>query len=178
MDVNYPDARVADRLFLGSGTSQSAAVVSGMAALILSERPNATPDQVKALLMGSTLTLRKASTECQGAGAPVLDKIMNAATPQTSTIRTLDRHRQPQAARGNNHVADNGIALVGEQDIFGTAWDGAVVVGFGRGECVVVRWRLERFHLDRGFVEQRFVEWCLLVERVVVECVVVRGFVE
>ena len=93
-DVNYPQAQVANRLFLGSGTSQSAAVVSGMAALILSERPNATPDQVKALLMGSTLTLRKASTECQGAGVPVLDKIMNAATPRPSNYS----HPQPAPA--------------------------------------------------------------------------------
>ena len=47
-------ATVADRLFLGSGTSQAAAVVSGAAALLLSQRPGLTPDQVKALLDGNT----------------------------------------------------------------------------------------------------------------------------
>ena len=125
-DVSYPQARVAHRLFLGSGTSQSAAVVSGMAALILSERPNATPDQVKALLMGSTLTLKKASTKCQGAGVPVLDKIIDAATPQTVQLFAPSTGTGSlEAARGSNHVSDNGISLVGEQDIFGRMWDGA-----------------------------------------------------
>ena len=47
-------ATVNNRFFLGSGTSQAAAVVSGAAALLLSQRPGLTPDQVKALLDGHT----------------------------------------------------------------------------------------------------------------------------
>ncbi len=173
-DVNYPQARVANRLFLGSGTSQSAAVVSGMAALILSERPNATPDQVKALLMGSTFTIRKASTQCQGAGVPVLDKIMTAATPQTVQLfAPATGTGTLEAARGSSHVADNGICSGRRAGHLRNRLGRGVVVGFGRGECVVVGWRLERLYLDRCLVEQRFVEWCFLVE-----CLVVRRFVE
>ena len=42
-----------DRFFKGSGTSQAAAVVSGASALLLSQRPWLTPDQVKDILRRS-----------------------------------------------------------------------------------------------------------------------------
>ncbi|MFN2452385.1 MAG: S8 family serine peptidase, partial [Candidatus Dormibacteria bacterium] len=41
---------ITPRFFRGSGTSQATAAASGAAALIFSQHPNATPDQVKALL--------------------------------------------------------------------------------------------------------------------------------
>jgi serine protease AprX len=47
IDLAAPAARHGDDLFRGSGTSQSAAVVSGVAAALLSEHPELTPDQVK-----------------------------------------------------------------------------------------------------------------------------------
>lgn len=50
LDQLYPSAIVGDRYFRGSGTSQSAAVVSGFAAALLSRNPLLTPDQVKYLL--------------------------------------------------------------------------------------------------------------------------------
>lgn len=125
-DVNYPQARIGDRLFLGSGTSQAAAIVSGAAALILNERPGATPDQVKALLIGSASDLRKASTQCEGAGLIHLGHLMHESTPTTSQTHVPSVGTGSlEAARGSNHVYDNGVGLFGEQDIFGTAWDGA-----------------------------------------------------
>jgi serine protease AprX len=51
LDQTYPTAVVDDRYFLGSGTSQSAAVVSGFTAALLSRDPSLTPDQVKYLFM-------------------------------------------------------------------------------------------------------------------------------
>ena len=39
LDEEFPGARVGERLFRGSGTSQSAAVVAGATALILQRRP-------------------------------------------------------------------------------------------------------------------------------------------
>src|SRR4051794_1690145 len=50
LDREFDAARVGDRWFRGSGTSQATAVVSAATALLLSARPNLTPDQVKALL--------------------------------------------------------------------------------------------------------------------------------
>ncbi|MEO5679463.1 MAG: S8 family serine peptidase, partial [Acidimicrobiales bacterium] len=49
----------------GSGTSQASAVTSGAAALLLAAHPSYTPDQVKAVLTATALTL----TGPQGAGA-------------------------------------------------------------------------------------------------------------
>ncbi len=48
---NYPSARVGSDYFVGSGTSFSAAITSGAVALLLSQNPSLTPDQVKAALL-------------------------------------------------------------------------------------------------------------------------------
>jgi serine protease AprX len=51
---SYPSARVGSANFVGSGTSFSAAITSGAAALVLADNPGLTPDQVKARLLGTT----------------------------------------------------------------------------------------------------------------------------
>jgi serine protease AprX len=50
----YPSARVGSANFVGSGTSFSAAITSGAAALVLADNPGLDPDQVKARLLGTT----------------------------------------------------------------------------------------------------------------------------
>jgi serine protease AprX len=134
---------VTDRLFRGSGTSQAAAVVSGAAALILSQRPTATPDQVKALLTSTADKLPNVPVVSQGNGAMDLDQVLGAATnpkaKQTWAKSTGDG--TIEGARGSSHIVDDsGVALTGEQDVFGnkldakkladqtkkgTAWNGA-----------------------------------------------------
>jgi len=51
---NYPSARIGTANFVGSGTSFSAAITSGAAALVLADNPGLTPNQVKARLLGTT----------------------------------------------------------------------------------------------------------------------------
>jgi serine protease AprX len=51
---NNPSARIGTGNFVGSGTSFSAAITSGAAALVLADNPGLTPDQVKARLLGNT----------------------------------------------------------------------------------------------------------------------------
>src|SRR6266566_509587 len=51
---NYPSARVGSTNFVGSGTSFSAAITSGAAALVLGGNPGLTPNQIKARLLGNT----------------------------------------------------------------------------------------------------------------------------
>ena len=54
IDHGYPSARVGPANFVGSGTSFSAAITSGAAALVLADNPGLTPDEVKARLLGTT----------------------------------------------------------------------------------------------------------------------------
>jgi serine protease AprX len=52
-DAN-PSARVGSANFVGSGTSFSAAITSGAAALVLADDPGLSPNQLKARLLGTT----------------------------------------------------------------------------------------------------------------------------
>jgi serine protease AprX len=54
VDKDNPSALVGTGNFVGSGTSFSAAITSGAAALVLADHPGLTPDQVKARLLGTT----------------------------------------------------------------------------------------------------------------------------
>jgi serine protease AprX len=51
---DYPSARIGSANFVGSGTSFSAAITSGAAALVLADNPGLTPDELKARLLGTT----------------------------------------------------------------------------------------------------------------------------
>ena len=57
LDTEFPSARQAGNFFRGSGTSQAAAVTSGVAARLLSARPWLTPDQLKAVLVAGAVDL-------------------------------------------------------------------------------------------------------------------------
>jgi serine protease AprX len=50
----FPSGRVGTANFVGSGTSFSAAITSGAAALVLADSPGLSPNQVKARLLGTT----------------------------------------------------------------------------------------------------------------------------
>jgi serine protease AprX len=125
-DENYPNAVVETRFFKGSGTSQSAAVVSGAAALVIDQRPTITPDQVKALLMQSARSLKYSSSRCQGAGTLSLGKALKTQTPTA-----VQAYPAPsgtgllELSRGSAHLIDGSQVLQGEQDIFGMAFDSA-----------------------------------------------------
>jgi serine protease AprX len=116
-------AAVGERFFKGSGTSQSTAVVAGAAALLLSQRPELTPDQVKDVLRRSADPLAGTSSDAQGAGA--VDLATAYSTPARSVAVAV-----PQAGGGSIHkargryvVTRNGVPLAGEQDVFGRAVD-------------------------------------------------------
>ena len=126
IDLNNPKAVVENRLFLGSGTSQAAAVVAGAAALVVDQRPDITPDQVKALLTETAAPLVGVATTCQGAGVIDLGAARKASTPKTSPAGTsASGQGSLEAARGSSHIELDGVVLQGEQDIFGQPWDPA-----------------------------------------------------
>jgi len=135
-DVQHPeglvDGETSKRLFRGTGTSQSAAVVSGGVALLLQRNPELTPDQVKGLLRSTATKLTGDTNPTQGAGflnlRGAVEALQRSATPaytqtwpKSSGIGTLE------GARGDSHAIDpdNQSVLAGERDIFGVAWDAA-----------------------------------------------------
>jgi serine protease AprX len=125
LDNQYPSARVGSRFFRGSGTSQSAAVVSGAAALLIQQRPELTPDQVKALLIQGATPMPLADTVAQGAGVLNIRESRTRATPiAVQTFTPATGIGSLEAARGSGHVGIDENQLTGEQDIFGTAYNG------------------------------------------------------
>jgi serine protease AprX len=127
-DQQYPEAAVGGGYFLGSGTSQAAAVVTGGVALLLDQRPDLSPDQVKALLMDNADFVQDASFTCQGEGSLNLQSIERANTTNAHSVaqsfETSDGTGSLEAARGDNHVSDDGVVLAGEIDIMGNPWTG------------------------------------------------------
>jgi len=53
IDNSYPSGQLGAANFVGSGTSFSAAITSGAAALVLADNPGLTPNQVKGRLLGT-----------------------------------------------------------------------------------------------------------------------------
>jgi serine protease AprX len=77
-DTNYPQARVGDDGFRGSGTSFAAPIVAGIAAQLLQARPDLTPDQVKYALVTAASPIN-ADTAAQGAGMVSGDDALDIA---------------------------------------------------------------------------------------------------
>jgi serine protease AprX len=125
IDTLYPGARVGDRFFKGSGTSQAAAVVSGAVALLLEQRPGLTPDQVKALLRQTASPMPLADAAGAGAGQINLAAAgMTAAPAAGPSAPASTGTGSLEAARGTSHVADGDVELTGERDVMGP-WNAA-----------------------------------------------------
>ncbi|MEA2783762.1 MAG: hypothetical protein QOK29_5358 [Rhodospirillaceae bacterium] len=126
IDQSNPNAVVGTRFFRGSGTSQSAAVVSGLAAIYLSRYPNATPDQVKRALMLNATVPNSVKAVNAGVGVPDINKAIMSAKPSwTQSVTGATGVGSLDAARGSAHVNDGTVDLTGEQDILGHQWDGS-----------------------------------------------------
>jgi serine protease AprX len=108
----------------GSGTSQATAVMSGAAALVLSQHPTWTNNQVKALLTTTAkpLTAGTLTPAVQGKGTLDLAKALSVTSVAAAYSYTNSTGTGTlEAARGTAHLVDNGVVLNGEKDIFGDA---------------------------------------------------------
>ena len=121
LDTMHPSAVVDDKYFLGSGTSQSAAVVSGFTAALLSRDPSLTPDQIKYLFASQAKDFKDTPSKIDGAG-----KIQ----PKESA-RSLDEasdapiQQWPLALSGS----DSGIAAPNGSTWSGGTWSGSTWSG-------------------------------------------------
>ena len=144
IDVNNPSGLVAGdtsgQLFRGSGTSESAAVVSGSVALLLQAYPSLTPDQVKYALTSSADPLNNADPAGSGAGTIDLKQALRTASrlagtdKKAATLGAAAVQAFPistgqgsiDAARAGSVLVDaNGNDLTGEIDVQGTPWNPA-----------------------------------------------------
>ena len=146
-DVDNPNSSVAGRYMLGSGSSQSAAIVSGAAALLLEQRPGLDPDQVKAILTSTAHAFSGVSEVCQGAGLLDLEAALTAPTPSANGVYQDFGESLPtgslEAARGTHHLTQDGVVLQGEIDIFGNPWAPCTLLTRGKKtvvDCVDSLW--------------------------------------
>jgi serine protease AprX len=122
IDAAFASARVGTTQFKGTGTSQSAAVVSGAIALLLQARPGLTPDLVKEILKdtGTTISGSVPQIDVNRALAASTLRYTQTTKIYATGLGTL------QEARGTSAVVSDGVALKGERSIFGpfdsSAW--------------------------------------------------------
>jgi serine protease AprX len=136
VEQSNPKALVAPSYIKGSGTSEAAAVVSGMAALLLKAHPEWTPDQVKHALRSTANPLATVGANTQGKGRVSFAKA-TAADASAAPVQTLNASGlgSIEASRGSTHVyvdcKQNGTytLLQGEYDQYCSPWNGASWTG-------------------------------------------------
>lgn len=124
VEKGFPDAKIGERFIRGSGTSQATAVVSGAAALLLQLHPEASPDQIKDLLVRTTRPMADPATgmapggmiDLKAAAAAPLDPAVQQSYAPASGLGTLD------GARGSTRVVIGDTVIEGDVDVFGNAF--------------------------------------------------------
>ena len=82
VDEGFPGSRIGESYFRGSGTSFATSAVAGAVAILLQQRPDLTPDQVKALVRGTAYTADGLSEpNAAGDGGLDLAGALAATTP-------------------------------------------------------------------------------------------------
>ena len=135
VDQVRPAARVGDGYFKGTGTSQAAAVVSGVAALMFEADPSLTPAEAKAALVG---TVSPGLAGRRGAGAGMVDAAAavlavrdgsfagarpDAGLEPSSGLGRIDRSRGSFRPYTDWRRAGRPEPLKGEVDALGGRWD-------------------------------------------------------
>ena len=123
LDQHHPEGQLGSRYFRGSGTSESAAIVSGAVALILDKNPGATPDEVKRLLMNTAADIIGKSQAIGGGELQLARTLLTPVSNSTQTWPSSTGTGKLELSRGTDHLTLDGVELTGEQDIFGQHFD-------------------------------------------------------
>lgn len=138
IDQTHPEGLLGDRFFRGSGTSEAAAITSGAVALVLQKYPTLTPDSVKRLFASQATSLQNFNASQQGPGEFSLTAML-AKTPVTVTKAPSSATGTGtlEGARGSDRMADNGVNISGEVDIFGMPFNAAAMAA---AEAATTSW--------------------------------------
>ncbi len=159
--------RLGTRFFRGSGTSESAAIASGVVALLLDARPNLTPDQVKRVLTSTGYDpaignpyLRRGPQRLQG------DVVRVARCGELAALRGVDGDRHAGGIAGHGARDPPGRRGAGRRD--GHLRQPGQHVGARQGggrQVVVGRRELERRDLGGSILGRRELGRSLLGRR-------------
>jgi serine protease AprX len=137
IDELRPGARLGEHYFKGTGTSQAAAVVSGVAARMFDAAPELTPDEAKAALVGTSAPGLAGQS---GAGAGLVDASAAVASAAVRSYASQPANHGLTPAAGTGKIdssrgsfkpytdwkeRDKAEQLSGEYDALGQPWDGA-----------------------------------------------------
>ncbi len=125
----HPEALVGRGYIMGSGTSQAAAVTSGAVALLLSARPELSPDQVKTALRTTAVRISDTPRSVQGRGRVALDRALTATPSSSVQLGRATGKGSLEASRGDRHLLttcpgnSEPRAITGEMDALCRPWD-------------------------------------------------------
>ena len=128
IDAVLAKANVSDQLTRGTGTSQATAVASGIGALLFEAFPNATPDQIKALLTAGTQKDRGERDELTGLESSLdAQKAWRLGVRRMPNVVADDPFVSCGATwcRGAGDGANPGLVSWAQSSWNGTAWNGA-----------------------------------------------------
>jgi serine protease AprX len=134
IEQENPRALFSPSYIRGSGTSQAAAVTSGLAALLIQAHPDWTPDQVKRALKSTASPISGLSSSSQGTGRVNLSAALSADPgPAVQQTAVATGTGSIDASRGGAYVQTtcDGVKRViqGEIDVRCAAWNGAAWTG-------------------------------------------------
>jgi serine protease AprX len=128
LDQNHPEGVIDGRYFRGTGTSEAAAVTSGVVALLLQKYPGLKPDQVKRFLATNGVLIANTAAKAQGGGEISLSTLAQKTAPAyTQSFANATGNGSLELSRGTDHISLNGVDLTGEHDIFGHAFGSAAM---------------------------------------------------
>ena len=198
IDTNHPAGRVGERFFRGSGTSQAAAVASGVVALLLQQRPepDARPGQVHPAPVGRAASRRGQHRQGPRPGRH-RPRNGHGDTHQgyAQTFEPSSGTGSLEASRGSQKLTENGVELTGEKDIFGnnfntgawaqasangSSWTGGDWMGSSWTGSSLDRLELDRLVMDRLFLDRLELDGFFMdrfeLDRLVLDRFIVDGF--
>ncbi len=136
VEADNPKALISPSYIKGSGSSQAAAITSGLAALVVAAHPSYTPDQVKAVLTRTARPIPGKPANDQGAGRVNLAAALMADPgPALSQSGVASGLGSLEASRGGRNVVTTcpgsatSTVIIGEIDVRCEAWNGSSWTG-------------------------------------------------